>query len=183
MVPIMRNMYILRLSAGQLREPYGDVEITVTEARSKLPELIDTQIRDGGVVYLTRYGRRVGVVVPVAMVLGVTAAAAGPPPKPRRPLFADASPAQVRSALIPEEAAEFDHQWCEVMTRATETLDLTEVLAVLAVLESWRRVAWLAMVNGPDAHRRMYRRAAAHRADEDIPDDEPLPRTKARLGL
>jgi hypothetical protein len=119
-------------------------------------------------------------MVPVAMVLGVTAAAAGPPPELRRPLFADTSPAQVRAALIPEEAAEFDHQWREVMTRATETLDLTEVLAVL---EFWRRVAWLTAVNGPDAHRRMYRRAAAHLADEDIPDDEPLPRTKARLGL
>jgi hypothetical protein len=37
--------------------------------------------------------------------------------------------------------------------------------------------------NGPDAHRRMYRRAAAGLLDEDIPDSEPLPRTKARLGL
>lgn len=118
--------------------------------------------------------------MPVAMVLGVTAAAAGPPPEPRRPLFADASPAQVRAALIPEEAVEFDHQWRDVMTRATETLDLTEVLAVL---ESWRRVAWLTTANGSDAHRRMYRRAAARRANEDIPDNEPLPRTKARLGL
>lgn len=46
----------------------------------------------------------------MAMVWGVTAAAAGPPPEPRRPLFADASPAQVRAALMPEEAAEFDGQ-------------------------------------------------------------------------
>lgn len=118
--------------------------------------------------------------MPVAMVWGVTAAAAGPPPEPHRPPFADASPAQVRAALIPEEAAEFDHQWREVMTRATDTLDLTEVLAVL---ESWRRLAWLTIANGPDAHRRMYRRAAARLADDDIPDDEPLARTKARLGL
>jgi hypothetical protein len=36
----------------------------VTDARSKLPELIDTQVRDGGVVYPTRYGQRVGAVVP-----------------------------------------------------------------------------------------------------------------------
>lgn len=42
-----------------------DIEINVTEARGQLPELLDTQIRDGGVVYLTRYGRRVGAVVPV----------------------------------------------------------------------------------------------------------------------
>jgi hypothetical protein len=54
-------------------------------------------------------------MVPMAIVLGVTAAAAGPPPEPRRPLFADASPAQVHAVLIPEEAVEFDHQWREVM--------------------------------------------------------------------
>jgi Family of unknown function (DUF6247) len=41
--------------------------------------------------------------------------------------FADASPAEVRAALIPEEAAEFDQQWREAMSRATETLDLSEV--------------------------------------------------------
>lgn len=118
--------------------------------------------------------------MPVAILWGVTACAAGPPPEPHRPLFVDASPAQVRAALIPEEATEFDHQWREVMARATDTLDLTEVLEVL---ESWRRVAWLTTANGPDAHRRMYRRAAAKLDADDIPDDEPLARTKARLGL
>jgi hypothetical protein len=52
--------------------------------------------------------------------------------------FADASPAEVRAALIPEEAAEFDQRWRAVMARATETLDLSEVLETL---DSWRRVA------------------------------------------
>jgi len=47
------------------------------------------------------------------------------------PSFSDATPAEVRAALIPEEAAEFDQQWREVMGRATETLDLSEVLATL----------------------------------------------------
>ncbi|MGH3908555.1 MAG: DUF6247 family protein [Pseudonocardiaceae bacterium] len=108
------------------------------------------------------------------------AAAAGPQPGPRRPPFADASPAEVRAALIPEEAAEFDLQWREVMARATQELDLTEVLQTL---ESWRRVAWLTAAHGPDAHRRMYRRAAARLTGEDIPAEEPLSRTKARLGL
>jgi len=83
------------------------------------------------------------------------------------------------AALIPEEAAEFDRQWREMMTSATETLDLTEVLATL---ESWRHVAWLTTANGPDAHRRMYRRAAGRLTAGDVPD-EPLARTKARLGL
>ena len=116
--------------------------------------------------------------VRAAIVCGVTAAAT---PRPRHgrsgPSFSDATPAEVRAALIPEEAAEFDQQWREVMARATETLDLAEVLARLG---SWRR---LTAVTGPTAHRAMYGRAAARLAEEHIPADEPLPRIKARLGL
>jgi uncharacterized protein DUF6247 len=115
------------------------------------------------------------------MVCCVTAAATPGPRHGRSgPSFSDATPAEVRAALIPEEAAEFDQQWREIMVTATETLDLSEVLATL---ESWRRVARLTAVTGPEAHRAMYRRAAARLAGEDIPADEPLPRTKARLGL
>lgn len=111
----------------------------------------------------------------------MTAAATPEPRRSRgRPSFVDASPADVRAALIPEEAAEFDQQWREVMARATETLDLTEVLDTL---ESWRRVARLTTANGAEAHRAMYRRAAARLTGNTIPADEPLPRTKARLGL
>jgi Family of unknown function (DUF6247) len=82
---------------------------------------------------------------------GVTAAATpGPRHGRSRPSFSDATPAEVRAALIPEEAAEFDQQWRELMATATETLDLSEVLATL---ESWRRVARLTAVTGPEAHR------------------------------
>ncbi len=84
------------------------------------------------------------------------AAATGPAPGPGRPPFADASPAQVRAALIPEDAAEFDRQWRAVMATATETLDLT---GVHRTLESWRRIAWLTTANGPDGYRRMLARA------------------------
>ncbi|MGH3537967.1 MAG: DUF6247 family protein [Pseudonocardiaceae bacterium] len=111
----------------------------------------------------------------------MTAAATPGPRHGRSGLsFSDATPAEVRAVLIPEEAAEFDQQWRQVMARATETLDLSEVLATL---ESWRRVARLTAVAGPEAHRVMYRRAAARLAGEDIPADEPLTRAKARLGL
>jgi prevent-host-death family protein len=41
-----------------------DVELSVTDGRAQLAELLDTRVREGGVVYLTRYGRRVGAVVP-----------------------------------------------------------------------------------------------------------------------
>jgi hypothetical protein len=114
------------------------------------------------------------------MVPGVTAAASGSWHGRNGPSFSDASPAEVRSALIPEEAEEFDLQWRAVMAEATETLDLSEVLETL---EFWRRVARLTTAAGAEAHREMYRRAAAKLTGEDIPADEPLPRVKARLGL
>lgn len=38
-------------------------ELPATQARNRLPELIE-EVRDGGVVYLTRYGRRVAALVP-----------------------------------------------------------------------------------------------------------------------
>jgi hypothetical protein len=117
----------------------------------------------------------------MAIVFGVTAAAApGPRHGRAKPSFLPASPADIRAALIPEEAAEFDQQWREVMTRATETLDLAEVLETL---DSWRRVARLTTAVGAEAHRTMYRRAAAALTGEAVPADEPLPLTKARLGL
>jgi hypothetical protein len=95
--------------------------------------------------------------------------------------FADASPAEVRAALVPEEAAEFERDWREVMARAAETLDLSEVLETL---DSWRLVARLTAAVGADAHRDMYRRAAARLTGEDlVAVDEPLARTKARVGL
>lgn len=111
----------------------------------------------------------------------VTAAATPDPLHGRGgPPFADASPAEVRAALIPEEAAEFERDWRAVLARAAETLELSEVLETL---ESWRLVAQLTAVAGPEGHRAMYRRAAGRLTGEDIPADEPLPRTKARLGL
>jgi hypothetical protein len=113
--------------------------------------------------------------------VGVTAAST---PEPRNgqagQSFTDASPAEVRAALIPEEAVEFERQWRAAMAKATETLDLAEVFATL---DSWRRVARLTAAAGADAHRAMYRRAAAHLTGESASVGEPLAETKARLGL
>uniref|UniRef100_UPI0037CAC91A DUF6247 family protein n=1 Tax=Amycolatopsis benzoatilytica TaxID=346045 RepID=UPI0037CAC91A len=111
----------------------------------------------------------------------MTAAATPEPRNGRigRP-FADASPAEVRAALIPEEAAEFEREWRAVMTKAADTLDLAEVLETL---EEWRLVAQLTAAAGPEQHRAMYRRAAVRLTGEDVPVTEPLADTKARLGL
>ena len=55
------NMYIYDVTSPAADD---DVELSVTDARAQLSELLETRVREGGVVYLTRYGRRVGAVVP-----------------------------------------------------------------------------------------------------------------------
>jgi hypothetical protein len=77
------------------------------------------------------------------------APAAAPGPGNSRS-FADASPAQLRAALTPEVAGEFDRQWRAVMARATESLDLTELYQVLT---GWRQVARVIDQIGPDGYR------------------------------
>jgi hypothetical protein len=77
--------------------------------------------------------------------------AADHPAEPGRLSFADASPAQIRGALTREVAASFDRQWRELMSRATERLDLTEVHEAL---DAWRQVAWVTWAHGADVYRR-----------------------------
>src|SRR5262245_31830964 len=66
--------------------------------------------------------------------------------------FREATPLEVRNALIPEEQPRFDRSWEKVMAEATETLDLTKVFAML---EHWRRTAWATQAHGPDSYRQM----------------------------
>lgn len=73
-----------------------------------------------------------------------------------KPPFADASPAEIRAALLAEDQPEFDRQWREALTAAAEALSLDEVHNTL---ESWRRVAWLVSAHGPDGYRRMMAQA------------------------
>jgi Family of unknown function (DUF6247) len=61
----------------------------------------------------------------VDIVSGVTAASAGSS-QPSRPPFVDATTAQIRDVLAPEDAAEFDRQWRDVMNQARDRLDLSE---------------------------------------------------------
>lgn len=95
------------------------------------------------------------------------------------PPFADASPAEVRAALLPEEQPDFDREYRRALAFAAESLTLDELHATLTC---WRRVAWMTH-NDPAGHRRMLRRAGERVSGERIPAEEPLERTKARLGL
>ena len=114
-----------------------------------------------------------------AIVLFMTAAESAPAPD--RTPFADASPAQVRAALLPEDATEFDRQWQDVMARATRELDLTEVHRTLS---TWRRVAWVTTATGPERYRAVLASAEQRlRTGERHPQATPWHQLKAELGL
>jgi hypothetical protein len=49
------------------------------------------------------------------------------------------SPAAIRAALLPEQAAEFDAAYDAALTSARQTLSLDQLHQVVRV---WRRVAW-----------------------------------------
>ena len=111
----------------------------------------------------------------------MTAAAAPLSSPEQQPPFADASPAQVRAALITEDAAKFDRQWHDVMARATRELDLTEVLEIL---EAWRRVAWVTTATGPDRYRAIMQAAERRlRTGERPPGAISWSQLKVDLGL
>jgi hypothetical protein len=126
-----------------------------------------------GIVELTGVGfDRYGVPM-------TAAAAPRPEPGSGSPPFADASPSQVREALGPEDAAEFDRQWRAVMVKATETLDLTNVHRTLT---AWRRIAWLTAVRGPDAYHRVLATAEERtRTGAADPDGVSLDQVKALI--
>lgn len=112
--------------------------------------------------------------------LRVTAASAGSP-QPGRPPFVDATPAQIRDALTPEDVTEFDRQWRKVMNQAMDRLDLSEVHKVL---EAWRRVAWLTVASGPHEYRQTMASAAQRlRTGERGAGSVPWHQLRAKLGL
>lgn len=91
-------------------------------------------------------------------------------------LFADASPAQIREAIVPEDRPEFDRQWREALNAAADALSLDEVHAML---ESWRRVAWLVTAHGPEGYRRMMATAEQTlRARQSPPAQRPGSRSR-----
>jgi hypothetical protein len=88
------------------------------------------------------------------------------------------SPREIRAALADEETGHFDREYRLAMADAAESLDLSEVLAVL---ERWRRVAWSTQ-DDPAAHRQMLENAARLGAGENVAT-VPREQAKAQLNL
>jgi hypothetical protein len=104
---------------------------------------------------------------------------------PRRRSFTDASPREIRAALIPEEQVEFDITWRAALTTAEESLDLTEVYSTL---DTWRIHAEITEDLGHRSYRELLARAERiARTEERPPGTVPLADVKAllreRLGL
>lgn len=107
------------------------------------------------------------------------AAEAAEPPRTRN--FKDASPREVRAALVPEEQPDFDPQWRKALAEAADSLDLTDVFNTL---DSWRRRATITTHLGHDGYRRMLARAEhILRTGERMPGAVPWSELKAELGL
>jgi hypothetical protein len=94
--------------------------------------------------------------------------------------FAEATPAEIRAALLPEEQPIFDREYGNALDVARSSLLLHELNNTLEV---WRRIAWTTQED-PAAHRRMLDQVEhAVRTGEKPPGTVPWTELKARLGL
>lgn len=110
--------------------------------------------------------------------MAVTAPYAGGEQPQQHPLAPGASPGRIRGALLPEDRGAFDAAYTRALDEARETLELT---TLFETLERWRRIA--ALQADRDNFRRVARRVAELRTGEPVPEDEPLPVTRAKAGL
>jgi Family of unknown function (DUF6247) len=100
-------------------------------------------------------------------------------PRERPRDFRDASPREVRAALVPEEQADFDRTWRAAMEQAADTLDLS---GVFATLDSWRTHAVITDELGHDGYRRWLARVdRMSRTGELPPGTVPLDEVKALI--
>lgn len=97
-----------------------------------------------------------------------------------RPPFVDASPAEIRAALLDEERPEFDRQYRRALDAARDSYSLAELENTL---NWWRRTAQLTQAD-PAAHRRMLARAARTLETGELPaGSTPWRQLKDELGL
>ena len=93
----------------------------------------------------------------------------------RHPLRRGASPATIRSWLLPGDADRFVTAYEAALDEARQSQDLA---VVHETVEHWRRLA--ALQADPDAFRETVRRLAEFATGTPPPGDEPLDVTRAR---
>jgi hypothetical protein len=112
------------------------------------------------------------------------ASPATPPPEARTSptLLSANTPQAIRDALVGSERSEFEQRYAEEMAVAAHTLNLT---GVLAVLDTFRRIAEITQRQGPQAHLRMLDQVARLETGHDVPTvsgQEHKARITTRLG-
>lgn len=80
--------------------------------------------------------------------------------------FADASPAEIRDAILPEDQDDFDRQYREALRVAAETYHLDELEKTLAL---WRLAARQVAAEGPEAWRALLAKAERRLATGELP--------------
>lgn len=95
--------------------------------------------------------------------------------------FADASPAEIREAILPEDQDAFDRQYREALRVAAETYRLDDLEKTLA---SWRLNARQVAAEGPKAWRALLAKADRILTTGELPSGtRPWEEVKAELGL
>jgi hypothetical protein len=75
------------------------------------------------------------------------------------------TPQAIRDALVGSERSEFEQRYAEEMAHAAHTLNLT---GVLAVLDTYRKLAEITQRQGPRAHQRMLEQVARLQHGQDV---------------
>lgn len=115
------------------------------------------------------------------MVRAMTAAPMSPEPAAVPGLFNTTAAREIRDALVDDERAEFEQTFREAMERAGRSLDLTEVLEVLA---AWREIAVKTQQHGVDVHRRMLAKVKRALATGELPEgSRDWSEVRTELGL
>lgn len=95
--------------------------------------------------------------------------------------FADASPEELRAAILPDDHQEFDRQYQRALQIAAGTLRLDDLDAFLA---HWRRMAWTYTAHGHDEWRALMADADQRLSTgQRAPDSRPWEEVEADLGL
>jgi len=97
------------------------------------------------------------------------------PAAERRPSPPSADPREIRAALGPVLAAEFDHEWETVLDRVKQSMDLADLHGLLT---KWRHTAYMELCE-PGSYQRLLAKADEILATGHHPDAVPFEQMQA----